>query len=155
MAAVKIQFVSHLEGPEAMWLLVPAVHCHHGPVYQASTGGVIGPRVQKKWYGAGWRLQAYRKVTATHSVDADSHLVRDKWQEIKEKGGVKKEIDGGMDKQREGVGGQTETRVNITTTIWHPIAVYWVWLNEIMTSIYFLKHTSLIDNFNLYITLTF
>lgn len=85
MAAVKVHFLSHLEGPEASGKLSPAVHRHQGPVFHASSRGVIGPRVQQQRQSAGWRLQAYGEVTATHSADAHPHLVRDRWQERKKR----------------------------------------------------------------------
>lgn len=113
ITGVKVQFLSHLEVPDASRLLPPAVHCHQGPVFQAGSGGVIGPRVQQQRYSAGWRLQAYGEVTATHAVDAHSHLVRNRWHEIKEKGGVNKEIEKrdketGRKRERVEAGGQRQ-----------------------------------------------
>lgn len=82
--------ISHPEGPEASWLLPPAVDCHQCPVFQARSRSVIGPRVQQQGHCAAWRLQTYGEVTATHSADVHSHLVRDRWQEMGRKGGVNK-----------------------------------------------------------------
>lgn len=42
-----VAFLSHLEGPEASWLLPSAVHRNHGPVLQACSGGIVWLFVQQ------------------------------------------------------------------------------------------------------------
>lgn len=91
-------FVSYVEGPEASWLLPPAVDSHQCPIFQARGGSIIGPGVQQQWHCATWRLQAYGEVTATHSADAHSHLGRDRWQEM-EKGRCEQHIGGRIRKR--------------------------------------------------------
>lgn len=81
-------FFSDLEDPQASWLLPLAVHRHQGPILQARSGGITGSCVQQQRHRATRRLQTYGEVTATHCVNTHSHLMRNRWQDMR---GVNKE----------------------------------------------------------------